>query len=50
VVTTGGAIAAAIVDALGGVYMHRVPMSPWRILRAVRAKERMEAAAAKAAA
>jgi 4-hydroxybenzoyl-CoA reductase subunit alpha len=44
VVTTGGAIASAIFDALGGVYMHRVPMSPWRILRAVRAKERMEAA------
>jgi 4-hydroxybenzoyl-CoA reductase subunit alpha len=50
VVTTGGAIASAIFDALGGVYMHRVPMSPWRILRAVRAKERMEATKAKAAA
>jgi CO/xanthine dehydrogenase Mo-binding subunit len=44
VVTTGGAIASAVFDALGGVYMHRVPMSPWRILRAVRAGERMAAA------
>jgi len=44
VVTTGGAIASAVSDALGGIYMHKVPMSPWRILRAVHAKERMEAA------
>ena len=30
------AIAAAVSDALGGIYMHRMPMTPWRILKAMR--------------
>lgn len=46
VVTTGGAVASAVSDALGGTYLHRVPMSPWRVLRAVHAKQRRDSQAA----
>ena len=46
VVTTGGAIASAVSDALGGTYLHKVPMSPWRVLRAVHAKQRRDREAA----
>jgi CO/xanthine dehydrogenase Mo-binding subunit len=44
VVTAGGAIASAVSDALGGVYMHQIPMTPWRVLRAIHARERRDAA------
>jgi CO/xanthine dehydrogenase Mo-binding subunit len=48
IVTAGGAIASAVSDALGGMYMHQVPMTPMRILRAIKVKEYLEAAEAAA--
>jgi len=44
IVTAGGAIASAVSDALGGIYMHQIPMTPYRILRAIKVKEYLEAA------
>ena len=43
VVTAGGAIASAVSDALGGIYLHKIPMTPMRILRAIKVKEHLQA-------
>jgi CO/xanthine dehydrogenase Mo-binding subunit len=47
IVVSGGAIAAAVSDALGGEFMGEMPMAPWRVLKHVKKQQR---AAAKTAA
>ena len=39
IVTSGGAITSAVFDALGGIYLNELPMTPWRVLRAIKRNE-----------
>ena len=40
IVVAGGAIVAAVSDALGGIYMHEMPLTPWRVLRAIVSRDK----------
>jgi 4-hydroxybenzoyl-CoA reductase subunit alpha len=49
IVVSGGAIAAAVSDALGGEFIGEMPMAPWRVLKHVKRVQRQEAAGRSAA-
>ena len=42
IVVTMSAIASAVADALGGM-MPQIPMTPWRVLRAIKQREKPDA-------
>jgi 4-hydroxybenzoyl-CoA reductase subunit alpha len=44
VTVAGAAIVAAVSDALGGINLPEVPLTPWRVLKAIRQRGKADAA------